>query len=1070
MRISLFSLLSFILCYWIYLSIHISVASAKCLEDQQLQLLQLKNSLKLNLDRSSKLKLWNQSIACCDWSGVSCDDGGHVIGLDLSGESIIGGFDNSSILFSFQHLQKLNLAVNNFNSAIPSGFNKLDKLTYLNMSYAGFAGQIPIEISLLTRLVTLGISSLSYLTGQEMKLENPNLQKLVQSLTSLRKLYLDGVSITAEGQDWCNALQPLRDLQELTMSYCNLSGPLHSSLTKLENLSVIVLDGNKFSSPVPETFANFKNLTTLSLASCKLTGRFPEKIFQIGTLSVIDISSNSNLHGLFPDFPINGSLQTLRVSNTSFSGEFPPSIANMRHLSELDLSYCQFNGTLPNTMPNLTELKYLDLSYNSFTGALPSFALAKKLAHLDLSHNGLSGEIPSSSHFEGLNELVSIDLRYNSINGSIPSTLFTLPSLRKIQLSFNQFSKLDEFRNASPSKLNTLDLSSNDLSGPFPASIFQLTTVSILKLSSNKFNGTMQLNKLLELRNLTVLDLSQNNLSVNVNVTNVELPSFPNISNLNLASCNLTTFPGFLRNQSRLNVLDLSDNQIQGKVPNWIWKLQSLQSLNISHNLLTDFEGPLQNLTSNLIVLDLHDNQLQGTVPVFPQYAVYLDYSSNKFRSAIPQDIGNYQSFTIFLSLSNNSFHGSIPDSLCSASSVQVLDLSINNISGAIPSCLMAMTENLGVLNLRMNNLTGPIPDTFPASCALRTLDLQKNKLDGLIPKSLANCSALEVLDLAKNMFDDGFPCMLKKISTLRVLALSKNKFHGPIGCPQHNDTWKRLQIVDLAFNNFSGKLPGKCFTRWEAMMSGENQADSKVNHIRFQVLQYDQIYYQDSVTVTSKGQGMELVKILTVFTSIDFSSSHFQGEIPKELFDFKVLYVLNLSNNALSGQIQSSIGNLKQLESLDLSNNSLEGEIPTEIARLSFLSFLNLTFNQLSGKIPTGTQIQSFSEASFIGNKGLCGPPLTASCSANPSPPMEGLLQYPTCRRLTCSVTWNFISLEVGFVFGLGIVIGPFLFWKKWRVWYWQLVDTILCWIFPQLSLESVTHRGQGYRVLRWH
>lgn len=144
-------------------------------------------------------------------------------------------------------------------------------------------------------------------------------------------------------------------------------------------------------------------------------------------------------------------------------------------------------------------------------------------------------------------------------------------------------------------------------------------------------------------------------------------------------SCNLNTFPGFLRNKTTLNILDLSHNQI---VPNWIWKLQNLGSLNTSHNFLTNLEGPLQNLTSNLIKLDMHDNQLVGPMPVFSKYATYLDYSMNKFSSVIPQDIGNYLSITYFLSVSNNSIHGSIPNFLCNASNLRVIDISNNNISG----------------------------------------------------------------------------------------------------------------------------------------------------------------------------------------------------------------------------------------------------------------------------------------------------------------------------------------------------------------------------------------------------
>ncbi|KAK7259995.1 hypothetical protein RIF29_25667 [Crotalaria pallida] len=1040
MRIILVSMLSFILSYCIYLSIHISVISGQCLEDQQSLLLQLKNNLTHNLETSNKLKLWNQRVDCCQWGGVTCDKQGHVIGLDLRGESISGGFGNSSSLFGLQHLHILNLAANNFNSVIPSGFDKLEKLTYLNLSYSGFVGQIPIEISQLKRLVTLDISSLTYLTGQELKLENPNLRKLVQNLTAISQLYLDGVSIKAKGQEWCNVLLLLPNLKELSMSNCNLLGPLDSSLARLQNLSVIRLNQNNLSSAVPETFVKFKYLTTLSLAYCGLMGTFPQKIFQVRTLSVIDVSYNTNLHGSFPDFPPEGSLQTLIVSNTSFSGAFPNSIGNMIQLSELDFSYCQFNGTLPNSLSNLTELSYLDLSYNSFRGSIPSFGMAKKLTHIDLSNNNLSGAIPSSTHFEGLENLVSIDLSYNSINGSIPSSLFALPSLQKIQLSNNQFSKLDEFPNVSSSKLNTLDLGNNNLSGPIPAYIFQLSELSILQLSSNKFNGSLQLNKLSKLRNLTTLDLSYNNLSINASVTGADLSTFPTLSNIKLVSCNLKTFPDFLRYQSRLIYLDLSDNHIQGIVPKWIWELDNLQTLNISHNSLTELEGPLQNLSSNLLVLDLHYNQLQGPLPVFTKYAAYVDYSSNNFSSAIPLDIGDYLTGMIFISLSNNTCYGSIPDSLCSAQNLRVLDLSCNNLSGAIPSCLMAMSETLGVLNLRKNNLTGHIPDMFPASCALKTLDLHGNIFEGSIPKSLANCTTLEVLDLGQNQMDDGFPCLLTNISTLRVLVLRKNNFRGHIGCPNSNSTWHMLQIVDLAFNKFSGKLPGKRFTRWEAMMPEEN-------HIQFQVLRYgNQEYYQDSVTVTSKGQQMKLVKILTVFTSIDLSSNQLQGEIPKELCDFKALYVLNLSNNSLSGQIPSCIGNLKQLESVDLSRNSLEGNIPIELARLSFLSFLNLSFNQLTGEIPTGTQIQSFPEAYFIGNEGLCGPPLTTKCNGNDDSSKNGVSKS--------EYDWKFVSTGVGFGVGAGVVVPLLMLWERGRKWSDNSIDGFLVIVLPLFGL----------------
>jgi Leucine-rich repeat (LRR) protein len=165
---------------------------------------------------------------------------------------------------------------------------------------------------------------------------------------------------------------------------------------------------------------------------------------------------------------------------------------------------------------------------------MPLFGMAKKLTHLHLSQNGLSGAIPSSSHFEGLQSLVGIDLNNNSISGSIPSSLFTLlPSLQEIQLSFNRFIKIDEFStNVSYSVLNTIDISNNYLSETLPTSFFQLSSVSVLDLSNNKFDGSLHLDKLLELINLTTLDLSYNNLSFNstLNLQHTSLLPFQSLA------------------------------------------------------------------------------------------------------------------------------------------------------------------------------------------------------------------------------------------------------------------------------------------------------------------------------------------------------------------------------------------------------------------------------------------------------------------------------------------------------------------------------------------------------------
>ena len=328
-----------------------------CWEDERMLLLQLKSILKFNAAASNKLVSWSQSADCCSWGGVTWDVTGHVVSLDLSSEFISGGFNSSSSIFSLQYLQGLNLANNTFNySQIPSGLGKLGHLIYLNLSSAGFSGQIPIEISRLTKLFIIDFSL--YFPGvPTLKLENPNLRMLVQNLTELRELYLNGVNVLAQGKEWCQALSSsVPNLQVLRLPSCYISGPLDSSLQKLLSLSSILLDNNNFSALVPEFLANFFSLTQLQLSSCGLYGTFPEKIFQIPTLQVLDLSNNKLLQGSVPEFPQNGSLGTLVLSDTKFSGKVPNSIGNLKRLTRIDLAGCDFSGAIPNSMAGLTQL------------------------------------------------------------------------------------------------------------------------------------------------------------------------------------------------------------------------------------------------------------------------------------------------------------------------------------------------------------------------------------------------------------------------------------------------------------------------------------------------------------------------------------------------------------------------------------------------------------------------------------------------------------------------------------------------------------------------------------------
>ncbi|XP_059436488.1 receptor-like protein 20 [Corylus avellana] len=592
-----------------------------------------------------------------------------------------------------------------------------------------------------------------------------------------------------------------------------------------------------------------------------------------------------------------------------------------------------------------------------------------------------------------------------------------------------------------------------------------------------------------------ILDLTNESISDGLDNSS-SLSCLRSLQYLGLAYNKLKTFPHFLRNQSALLALDLSNNEIHGEIPNWIWNLPYLYTLNLSYNYLMTLDLPLLGM-SNLRVLDLHSNQLQGQLLAFPKHAIYLDFSRNNFSSVILPSIGNSFGFTSFLSLSSNKFYGSIPESICNITNLRLLDLSNNSLSGTIPQCLFKMSEShdvmwhrgLGVLNLRKNNLTGVISNSFPRNCSLQTLYLNDNQLQGKLPKSLARCTSLEVLDLGNNQIEDVFPCYLKNISMLHILVLRSNKFYGPIDCPMPNASWSMLQIVDLAANSFTGKLPIKYFSDWKVITDERNEAQYQVSPLRFvdnssfyaftnygvakigfgQPYSYEDvvnIYYQNMVTITIKGVQVELVKILTIFASLDFSCNHFDGHIPREIGELKSLRSLNLSHNAFTGQMSQSLGKLTYLESLDLSSNKFTGEIPVQLAEgLIFLSFLNLSFNQLGGNIPLIKQFATFSKSSYEGNIGLCGFPLKEKCTHE-----ESELSHPTSKETHSDfgrrIDWNFLNVEFGFIFGFGIVIWPLMFWKRWRICYFQLADDIFFKMFPQLyirkSWKTSTHKSE--------
>jgi Leucine-rich repeat (LRR) protein len=358
----------------------------------------------------------------------------------------------------------------------------------------------------------------------------------------------------------------------------------------------------------------------------------------------------------------------------------------------------------------------------------------------------------------------------NQLTGQVPSWLSNLTQLTMLHLPFNE------------------------LQGPIPIKIFDLEKLEILNFYSNNLSGIVTLDMFLRLKSLTSLLLSMNSLSF---LTKSNYNASENkFEVLGLASCNLTHFPDFLRNQDQLQWLDLSYNNIHGQIPKWVWNTskETLMFVNFSHNFLTGFDQHLFNYPwPQLQILDLRSNKLQA-LPLIPPPS------------------------TLVYLVADNMLQGEISPLICNLSSLYSLDLSNNKFRGILPHCLSNFSSSLSVLNLQGNNFHGMIPQLCAKGSRMKMIDLSQNQFEGILPRSLSNCRMLEILNLGSNRLTDVFPSWLGILPELRVLILRQNGFYGIIGNPTAIFSSPKLRIVDLSANEFMGKLPFEYFRNWKSI------------------------------------------------------------------------------------------------------------------------------------------------------------------------------------------------------------------------------------------------------------
>ncbi|KAK7858742.1 receptor-like protein eix2 [Quercus suber] len=348
------------------------------------------------------------------------------------------------------------------------------------------------------------------------------------------------------------------------------------------------------------------------------------------------------------------------------------------------------------------------------------------------------------------------------------------------------------------------------------------------------------------------LDLSGNNF--NSSIPNW-LYSFSRLEFLNLADNNLQgTISSAIGNLTSSISIDLSYNELGGKLLRSLGNLCNLreirlylQYLDISNTQISDVIPPsIWNLSSQFKYLNLSHNQINGEIPNNPSIlstSLVIDLSSNHFKGSLPY----ISSSVIVLDLSDNSFSKSISSFLCfkmnDSKSIGYLNLEKNNLAGKIPDYWMKW-NSLVVLNLANNNFSGSFPTSIGSLTLLKSLHLYNNKFSGNLPSSLRNCENLLIIDVAENEFVGSIPLWIgHRFSSLMILNLHSNNFHGHI--PKELCALTSLRILDLSHNKLSRGIPG-CVKNFSAMATKNNSnPDMSFNH------SHD--YYNETLPVESK-------------------------------------------------------------------------------------------------------------------------------------------------------------------------------------------------------------------------
>lgn len=457
--------------------------------------------------------------------------------------------------------------------------------------------------------------------------------------------------------------------------------------------------------------------------------------------------------------------------------------------------------------------------------------------------------------------------------------------------------------------------------------------------------------------------------------------SFPRLEDLTLLNCKVTNLPDHflsglpdlrrltirahhedwpgaslklehyaLSDLPRLEVLNLSYNNIWGLPAGNLCHLPSLTTLNLTYNSLHDLG-------------DLRLGASGGCS--HPILHLHLDYNEiNEVRERGLEGASNLR----LLSISNNQISHLADSSFEGLFELRHLDLSTNNLV-ALPQTAFKDLIQLRDLSLANNSLTGLPPNLFENLSHLLTLNLSKNQLDfsssngqpfiGLIRLVILDFSFNELSYIGPNTFKDLYSLQVLYLSHNKISYLEDNTFTALANL--HTLQLSNNQLSVLTSSGFRGlsvltfltldqnnlfeihsSAFDNCSSLQQINLSGNKLTDIPRAISKTSLLKHFDISRNKLHTIGSKNfKGLVHLQKL-------YLNHNLLVNITGQAFeDLKSLKVLDLSNNLIPHLPNGTLSTMSYLNGLNISNNRIDSLYGIAVG-LHNMSWMNVSHNNL--------------------------------------------------------------------------------------------------------------------------